>query len=81
MSSELDYAAMNELKSLAPELYNGVKERLLVETVIAAWDQYVSHLEINGPKQAFDDETRVTVDEVNKSLERIQKFYQDNPPA
>ena len=81
MDESLDVAAMEELKTLAPGLYNGVKERLLVETILAAWYQYIEHIRDEGPNVAFDDEVNVTLDEVKISLERIQKFYQDNPPT
>ena len=77
----LDFAEMEQLKQLAPHLYTGVKERLLVETVVAAWEQYTEHLRDETPHKEFDDETRVTLDECHACIERIQKFYQDNPPT
>lgn len=70
--------ALNELKELAPDLYNGVKERLLVETVVVAWEEYRKHIKENDVE--FDDEVRVSIDEVTNALERAHKFYLDNPP-
>ena len=51
----LDFAAMEQLKQLAPHLYTGVKERLLVETVVAAWEQYTEHLRDETPHKVQVD--------------------------
>jgi len=73
--------ALRELKELAPDLYNGVKERLLVETTIVSWAEYQGCIVHNGPVAKPDEKTQEAIDQVTKALKVIQKFYQDNPPA